>query len=62
MTRDTMCKLLNVIMVILYVLSVFSVGMYEADMITFKQCMHDIIINSLFGFINWIIKGQIRRI
>ena len=34
---------LNMVLVILYLLSLFSVGMYEAEKITFRECIYDTI-------------------
>ena len=45
-----------------YLLCVFSVGMYEAEIITFKQCMQDFGVYMAFGCISLISKVLVRNI
>lgn len=52
---------LNMVLVSLYLLSLFSVGMYEAEKITFKECMYDMIVYLGFGVINYIAKKLVRN-
>ena len=55
-------RILVTVIVIMYFLSIFSVGMYEEDMITFEECMHDLVIQTVFGLINYIMYIMLRRI
>lgn len=62
MNKRNMQAVLNAALVFTYILCVFSVGMYEAEYITFKQCMYDFGVYMFFGAINWIAKGLVRRV
>lgn len=53
---------LNGILFLAYLLCVFSVGMYEAEIITFKQCMQDFGVYMAFGCISLISKVLVRNI
>lgn len=62
MRKRNVQAVLNIALVVLYFLSLWSVGMYEADKITFTQCTHDMIVYLLFGVINWLAKRFVRNI
>lgn len=62
MRKRNVQAVLNIALVILYFLSLWSVGMYEADKITFTQCVHDMVVYLLFGVINWLAKRFVRNI
>lgn len=62
MYKKNVQAVLNIALVSLYFLCLFSVGMYEAGKITFIQCTHDMIVYLLFGVINWLAKRFVRNV
>lgn len=62
MKKENVQAVLNLALVLLYFMCLFSVGMYETDRITFTQCIHDMTVYLLFGVINWLAKRFIRNV
>lgn len=62
MNKRNIQAVLNAALVLTYVLCLFSIGMYEAEMITFTQCVHDFVIYMVFGSINYLTKGILKRV
>lgn len=62
MYKKNVQAVLNIALVSLYFLCLFSVGMYETGKITFTQCTHDMIVYLLFGVINWLAKRFVRNV
>ena len=62
MKKKNVQAVLNIALVSLYFLCLFSVGMYETVKITFIQCTQDMIVYLLFGVINWLAKRFVRNV
>lgn len=61
MSKRNIRAVLNAALLFTYLLCLFSIGMYEAEKITFTQCMHDFAIYMVFGAINCLTMGILKR-